>query len=106
MGRRDVIGIAIFRREDWPRLLDEADDAGELESTWEEWEINLRKAQDQMDGLGIKYREVEINLDALNGFCIKEKLPNTAETRTAFVDTRLWKGAGGEHRARQAGKDL
>jgi hypothetical protein len=91
VSRREKIGLAVYKREDWPRLLDEADDAGELERTWEEWEQNLRTAEDQMDGLGIKYREIEVNLDELEEFCLRKRLPNTSGTRAEFAAERVWK---------------
>ncbi len=91
MGRQELIGLAVFKPEDWSRLLDEADDAGELEATWEEWERTLRATEDQLDGLGVKYREVPVNLDALGEYCRRERIPNTAETRAAFAAERIWK---------------
>ncbi len=91
MSRREKIGLAVYRQEDWPRLLDEADDAQELEKTWEEWEQNLRTAEDHMDRLAIKYREVEVNLDELEEFCRLKKLPNTAAARAEFAAERVWK---------------
>lgn len=91
MSIRDKIGLAVFKPEDWPRLLEEADDAGELGKTWEEWERNLRSTEDQLDGLSIKYREIEVNLDELAEFCRRNNLPNTAETRAGFAAERVWK---------------
>lgn len=83
--------MAVYRREDWRRLLDEADDAAELEKTWEAWEQNLRVVEDHMDRLAIKYREIEVNLDELQDFCRLKRLPNTAETRSDFAAERVWK---------------
>jgi hypothetical protein len=91
MGIREKIGLAVFRQEDWPRLLEAADDFAELEGTWEEWEGNLRATEDQLDRLSIKYREIEVELSELDEYCRQKRLPNTAETRALFAAERVWK---------------
>jgi hypothetical protein len=89
VSRLERIALAVFREEDWPRLREEADDVDRLEASWKEWEKNLIATEDQLDRLGIKYREIEVNLDELAGFCIEKRLPNTAEARSEFATERM-----------------
>jgi hypothetical protein len=97
MSIREKIGLAVYRHEDWPRLLEAADDADELEGTWEEWERNFRAIEDHLDRLSIKYREIDVNMGELDEFCRQKKLPNTAETRSLFAAERVWRKKGHDH---------
>jgi hypothetical protein len=89
MKRQETIGIAFFREEDWPAFLESADDRDELEETWEQWLSNVRRTEDQLDRLRIKYREVVLNVDELLGFCAKKGLPNDSESRAAFLESKM-----------------
>ncbi len=39
-----VFGIGIYRKEQWPLLLETSEDRAGLEDTYEEWELNLKKS--------------------------------------------------------------
>ena len=91
MSRPERIALAVFREEDWPRLREEADDADALEASWQEWERNLIATEDQLDRLGIKYREIVVDLDELADFCTEKRMANTAEARSVFAAERVWR---------------
>ncbi len=89
MKRQETIGIAFYKEEDWPAFLECADDREELEDTWEQWFSNLRRTEDQLDGLRIKYREIVLDLDELMEFCAKKGLSNDSESRAVFLESKM-----------------
>ncbi len=47
------IGIAYYSPEEYAKLLVTADDASELEDTWEEWYQNMQNTRNNLAALGI-----------------------------------------------------
>lgn len=77
--------LAVYLREQWPRLLQTADDSEKLEATWEEWREGFEKAKTQFLKRKIDVTEIIIDLDQLEKYCEANGLKNTASTRSKYA---------------------
>jgi hypothetical protein len=88
MGKKDdcaVLGVGFYRKEQWPLLLETADDRAELEDTYEEWVVNLKKSLENMRKLGIEPLRVDIDIHELNAWCTAQGLKRDGEARAEFI---------------------
>jgi hypothetical protein len=83
------IGIAYYSSEEYAKLLVTADDASELEDTWEEWYQNMQNTRNNLAALGIVCREVPIQIEALQKYCQEHNLKNNGAARSEYVATLL-----------------
>jgi phosphoglycolate phosphatase-like HAD superfamily hydrolase len=79
------VSIAVYTPETYQRILQEADDARELDQTWEEWKARTDRLKRDMRDLGVHLHEVEVDLSDLNEFCRHYCLRNIAQTRSRYV---------------------
>jgi hypothetical protein len=82
---RMPIGGAVYLPEQYPRLLAMAEDASDLEPTWQEWYTVFQETRQKMAELGMNLIEVIVDLDALEKYCQEEGLKNTSGTRAQYV---------------------
>ncbi len=80
-----VIGIGIYRREQWHRLLETAVDSHILEKTYDEWLEVLDTSIDKIRTQGLEPELVEIDVEELLLFCEKEGIKNDAKARSRFI---------------------
>jgi hypothetical protein len=80
-----IITIAFYKKEDWPRFLQMADDRKDLEDTWEEWFSNYLGSKMGLKSQGFEVHDYIINLDELQQYCKEKGLKNTGKTRSEFV---------------------
>lgn len=83
------IAVAIYLPEQYPRLVATAEDARELEATWQEWHQVMQETRQHMAALGMSLVEVIVDLDALEQYCQEQGLPNTSSTRAQFAAALL-----------------
>lgn len=84
-----VVGVAWYRRDQWPRLLEIAEDAGELEKTYDEW---LRLAEEKLNELktpGILVKKTDVDLDEMTAWCSEHGRSLNAAARAAFVAAKV-----------------
>jgi hypothetical protein len=79
------IGIAYYSPEEYAKLLMTADDASELEDTWEEWYQNMQNVKNSLAALGTICREVPIQIEELQKYCQEHNLQNNSGTRAGYV---------------------
>lgn len=84
-----VVGIAWYRRDQWPRLRALASDIDKLEGSYEDWLAGAQKAIVQMTVAGVRAERVDIDLDELVRWCRAESRPLDSAARAAFVASRL-----------------
>jgi len=89
-----VVGIGFYRREQWPRLLETADDRKELESTYDEWKLNLIKSVKNLLALGMTPLKVDIDMEELLTWCMGRGFKNTGENRAEFITDLLRQDRG------------
>ena len=95
------IGVAVYRPEQWARLLATAEDADKLESTWEGWHEILEESERNMRAIGIEPVEVLLDLDEFDEYCRKNNLKNTGGARAEYVAHKLAEASGGNSTAQR-----
>src|SRR6266568_50613 len=68
------IAVAVYLPEQYPRLLATAEDASDLEATWQEWHQVLQETKQKMAALGMHLIEVIVDLEALDQYCQEQGL--------------------------------
>ena len=90
-----VIGIAFYKREQWPLLLETAVDSLVLERTYDEWMEVLDVSVDKIREAGLEPELVEIDVNDLLAWCKKKKIKNDGKARSMFI-TELSKRKRGD----------
>jgi hypothetical protein len=92
-----TLAVAVYLPEQYHRLLATAEDARDLEATWQEWHQVLQETRQKMAALGMHLIEVSVDLGALEQYCQEQGLTNTSSTRAQYAAHLL-----SEQRQRQA----
>jgi hypothetical protein len=95
------IAVAIYLPEQYPRLLATAEDASDLEPTWQEWHQNLLETKQQMAALGMHLIDMVVDLDALEKYCQERGLKNTSNTRSQYAAHLLSQQLQGQRQLQQ-----
>src|SRR5215470_7216352 len=82
---RMPIAVAVYRPEQYARLLATAEDASDLKTTWQEWYTIYQETRQQMAELGMDLIEVTVDLDDLEHYCQEQGLKNTSSTRAQYA---------------------
>ena len=80
-----MVGIGFYRREQWPLLLDAADDSHILEKTYDEWLDVVDTSIDAIKAHGVEPKLVDVDVEELISFCRKEGIRNDAEARAQYI---------------------
>ena len=80
-----LIAAAFYLPEHYARLLATAEDASDLEPTWQEWHTVFQETRQKMAGLGIDFIKVIVDLDTLEKYCQEQGLKNTSGTRAQYA---------------------
>ena len=86
---KKIIGIAIYRPEDWERLLEISYDRDQLEDTWFEWNDSVHKFENDLQQRGIKYEKILIDLNELIEYCKRQGLRIDGRSRSRFTAVKL-----------------
>ena len=84
-GSPGVIGLAWFRREDYPRLLTIFEDAHEMHDTWNEWEASARKVEERFKAEGYVVERVHIDPETFLDWCRRAGVGIVASSRSRFT---------------------
>ena len=79
------MAVAVYLPEQYPRLLATAEDASDLEATWQEWHQVLQETRQKMAALGMHLVDMTVDLDALEQYCQEQGLKNTSGTRAQYA---------------------
>jgi len=79
------MAVAVYLPEQYPRLLATAEDAHDLEATWQEWHQVLQEARQKMALLGMYLIDITVDLDELEAYCQQQGLTNTGSTRAQYA---------------------
>ena len=82
---RMPLAVAVYLPEQYPRLLATAEDASDLEATWQEWHQVMQETRQKMAALGMHLIEMTVDLDALEQYCQEQGLKNTSSTRAQYA---------------------
>jgi len=80
-----VVGIAWFRKEDYPAILKISEDADKFARTWDEWIKRAEKAEKRLQNEGHMVERVYIDPDTFPDWCRKEGLSIGTNARNKFA---------------------
>ena len=86
---RIAAGVAWYRRDQWPRLLEVAEDADELEDTYEGW---LQIANERFKTFkvpGVLLKKVDVDIEELIAWCAERGRPVNGSARSEFVAEKV-----------------
>jgi hypothetical protein len=83
------LGVAWYRREQWNRLLEVADDRDNLEDTYEEWEANAKKGLRRLTRPGFEPQRIDIDIEELIRWCKLKNRPVDGAARSIFTAEKL-----------------
>jgi hypothetical protein len=86
-----AIGIAWYRREQWPRLLEISTDRSELEDSYDDWLEYIEQTFERMRDEGLDPVKVDIDTEELLDWCRSRNLPVNAKARARYVTERVQK---------------
>jgi hypothetical protein len=89
---KDVIGIAIYRPEDWRQFREISEDRNDLEATWLEWNDGINRFEDTLRKKHITCYKILVELDELLEYCRQEGVPVNGKSRAAFTAEKLKAG--------------
>lgn len=79
------IAVAVYLPEQYPRLLATAEDARDLEATWQEWYQVLQETRQKLTSLGVHLIDVIVDLDELDAYCQQQGRTNTSSIRAEYA---------------------
>lgn len=80
-----VVNLASYRKEDWKKLINSADDKETMHDTWDEWRKAFMEMKLRLEKQGLIVNEVIIDIEELLEYCRKNGLKNIGKTRSLFV---------------------
>ena len=82
---RMPLAVAVYLPEHYARLLATAEDASDLEPTWQQWHTVYQETRQKMAELGMHLIEVTVDLDDLEQYCQEQGLKNTSGSRAQYA---------------------
>lgn len=79
-----IVGIAWYRREDYPRMLQIVKDPDDLPSTYDEWLRSAKKVERRMRRSSLHVVHTYIDPDALLAWCVFRGLEPNGEARARY----------------------
>ena len=84
-----VFGLAWFKKEDWPRLLEISEGRDSLEETHAEWLKEAEKVIKNFKKQGLKIKKVPVTPNKLLIWCNDQGIPINGEARSRFAAYKL-----------------
>ncbi len=84
-----VVGIAFYKREQWPLLVEDAADSHVLEKTYDAWLDVVDESIEKIEAHGIEPKLVDVDIADLISFCRQQGLQNTASARSQYIGKLL-----------------
>lgn len=85
-----AIGVAWYRKEDWNELMEEFEDAGNMQDSWQEWRKAAEDGIERLHKAGRVGYPVILKAHEIREFCRSRDLPNTGNTRVRLVNEKLY----------------
>jgi hypothetical protein len=97
-----ITGIAWYRRDQWTRLRNSAADADKLEESYDDWLAGAQNTLIQMTGTGVPAQRVDVDVDALVGWCQVEGRRLDSAARAAYAALQLRRAQQGRAHQRSS----
>jgi hypothetical protein len=79
-----VYSIGFYQREQWPLLLETADDRHVLEDTYDQWLFAVKKNLKKMRAAGMEPLRVDVDVNELLAWCKTKGVKNIGTERAAY----------------------
>jgi hypothetical protein len=79
------VGLAWYRREDYPLILEMMADRSEMHDTYDEWLRDVERLEQNLVGEGHAVKHVVIDPEMFRVWCDQHNLKHVAEARSRFV---------------------
>ena len=89
--KNTAVGIAWYRRDQWPRLLEISTDRSDLEDSYDNWLVHVTEAFETMRNEGLDPVKVDIDTEELLAWCRSRNLPVNARARAGYVTEKVQK---------------
>lgn len=87
-----VLGMAWYREEDYPTILQISDDRANMDDTYQTWLANAMRAKANMQQQGAIVKNVLVRPDELTQWCHTHGKPINGQARAEFVTDKLRSG--------------
>ena len=85
----NLTGIAWFRREQYPQLLEIFEDAADLPTAYDDWLARAEKGFQELERRGVSVIRVELDAEEFSLWCASRGLKLDSHARNQFVLNRL-----------------
>jgi hypothetical protein len=82
---RIPVGLAWYRREDYPRILEMMADRSEMHDTYDEWLRDVERLEQRLMSEGHAVTHVIIDPEIFPSWCDQHNLKPVAKARSRFV---------------------
>ena len=89
--KSNVIGVAWYRCEQWPRLREISTDGSDLEDSYDNWLVHVTEAFQRMRNEGLDPVKVDVDTEELLAWCRSRNLPVSAKSRAEYVTEKVRK---------------
>jgi hypothetical protein len=79
------VALAWYDAIQWAKLKQIADDAMELDDSYEDWQHGIQTVEHQLREKGVDIQRVPIDVDSLVAWCKLRMIPVNAESRSRFA---------------------
>jgi hypothetical protein len=90
----NVVSIGFYRRDQWPLLLETADDRQALEDTYDNWVLSFEKGLAMMRSSGVEPLRVDVDVKQLLAWLKTQDMKNTGVARAEFIAELSRQGRG------------
>ena len=90
----NVVSIGFYRRDQWPLLLETADDRQALEDTYDNWVLSFEKGLAMMRSSGVEPLRVDVDVKELLAWLKTREMNNTGVARAEFIAELSRQGRG------------
>lgn len=80
-----VVGAAVYREEQWERLVELSVDPENLSESFESWKESFEKATTQLKEQGLNVVKVHVDVEELDDWCQKRKIDFNGEARSRYA---------------------
>ena len=91
---KNVISVGFYRRDQWPLLLETANDRKAIEDTYDEWMLSVEKCLKKMQSSGVEPVKVDVDMNELLLWLKSRGMKNTGKARAAFIAELCREGRG------------
>lgn len=86
--KKPLLGVGWYKKEQWSLLREKSEDVEELEDTYYEWVANANETIKNLSNSHYHIEKIEIDVEELIEWCIKEKCPLNGESRSMFISLK------------------